>query len=135
MRCEETSKCHRMRISSQRVWLVLLGLLLLSLPVGYAAATNGHWELVQNSHGIKVWVLDIPGQDLPGFRGQATIDASIEDIVEVMLDVPHHTDWMWRVREAKQLSGREMSREEDHGLLYTRIHAPWPVWDRDVVLD
>jgi hypothetical protein len=78
-----------------------------------------------------VWTLDIPGKDLPGFRGVTTIKAGIEEIVNVMLDVPHHTDWMWQCDESRQV--RVLG--ENHGLLYNRINAPWPVWDRDVVVD
>jgi hypothetical protein len=99
--------------------------------VATAAASTQHWELVDDSDGIRVWTLEIPGQDLPGFRGITTIHAGIEDIVKVMLDVEHHVDWMWQCDESRPIR----YTAENRGLLYNRINAPWPVWDRDVVVD
>ncbi len=101
------------------------------LLVTTAAANTKHWELVDDSNGIRVWTLEIPGQDLPGFRGITTIHAGIEEIVEVMLDVDRHVDWMWQCDESRAIR----YTAENRGLLYNRVNAPWPVWDRDVVLD
>jgi hypothetical protein len=98
-----------------------------------ATANTKHWELVGDSSGIRVWTLEIPGQDLPGFRGITTIKAGIEQIVDVMLDVPHHVDWMWQCDESREV--RWLNEEHTRGLLYNRINAPWPVWDRDVLVD
>jgi len=106
---------------------------LIALLVAGASASTQHWKLVGDSSGIKVWTLEIPGQDLPGFRGITTIKAGIEDIVSVMLDVPHHPDWMWQCDESREV--RWLNDEHTRGLLYNRINAPWPVWDRDVLVD
>jgi hypothetical protein len=112
--------------------LVFLPCLLSLFFVAGAFANTKHWELVGDSDGIKVWTLEIPGQDLPGFRGVTKIEAGIEDIVEVMLDVPNHTEWMWQCDESRQV---RWIVEGARGLLYNRINAPWPVWDRDVLVD
>jgi hypothetical protein len=114
-----------------RRFLFALPCLLVLLCVVHAAASTKHWELVGDSDGIRVWTLEIPGQDLPGFRGVTTINASIDDIVKVMLDVPSHPEWMWQCDESRSI--RWLT--ETNGLLYNRINAPWPVWDRDVVVD
>jgi hypothetical protein len=95
------------------------------------AASQPNWVLVEDDEGIKVWSLDIPGQDLPGFRGITTIDASVDEILAFVLDTTKHTEWMWNCDESRIVE--RMS--EEHGILYNRINAPWPVKDRDVLLD
>lgn len=114
-----------------RRFTVILACFISLLFVAEAAANTKHWELVGDSDGIRVWTLEIPGQDLPGFRGITTIRAGIEEIVNVMLDVDHHPDWMWQCDESRRIRWITDTR----GLLYNRINAPWPVWDRDVVVD
>jgi hypothetical protein len=101
------------------------------LVVPSVRASQPNWNLVADDEGIKVWSLDIPGQDLPGFRGITTINATIDDIMKFVLDVTKHTEWMWNCDES-----RIVKRFDDkHGILYNRINAPWPVKDRDVLLD
>jgi hypothetical protein len=112
--------------------LFSLAVLLLGLMVPASVFGAGpNWELVEDDDGIKVWSLQIPGQDLPGFRGITTMKASIDELLKVMLDFSSHTEWMWRSRESKLVK----QITETRGILYNRIHAPWPVKDRDLVLD
>lgn len=112
-------------------WLyACLALLGLSIPTAVWGA-GPHWVLVEDDRGIKVWSLDIPGRDLPGFRGVAAMDATIDEILKEMLDYDAHTEWMWRSRESRLVK----RITETRGLLYNRVRAPWPVKDRDMVLE
>ena len=91
---------------------------------------GGKWEFLTESKGVKVWKKDVPGLEFPGFRGRTTINASIERILEVMMDSSKHADWMYRCKESRIL--KEISDTE--AVIYTRVDAPWPVWDRDAVM-
>jgi hypothetical protein len=106
-------------------------LVLCAVPVHSVHAAAPNWQLIEDDEGIKVWSLAIPGQDLPGFRGIVTIGASIDEVMKVVLDTPHHTDWMYNCDESRIVK----QYDETHGILYNRINAPWPVHDRDVLLD
>ncbi len=99
------------------------------LPRARAALPN--WQLVEDDEGIKVWSLEIPGRDLPGFRGITTIRASVDEIVKFLLDTSQHTDWMYNCDESRVVK----TYSDAHHVLYNRINAPWPVRDRDVLLD
>ncbi len=72
----------------------------------------------------------MPGLEFPGFRGRTTINASIERILAVMMDSTKHADWMYRCKESRIL--KEISDTE--AVIYTRVDAPWPLWDRDAVM-
>jgi hypothetical protein len=102
------------------------------LAVPLAQAGDGPWEWLEEKRGVSLWTLRTPGQPLPGFRGQTLIEGSIEEIVTELLDAQHHPEWMHRCAESwiYERTG------ELRGVLYNRTSAaPWPVWDRDVVLD
>jgi len=58
------------------------------------------WEKVSDQDGIVVWRLNIPGKDLPGFRGEAIIHGSVDEVMTVVQDNQHHTDWMYRCKES-----------------------------------
>lgn len=117
-------------------WLraTFLGSLLASLtPLTMPAHGQGgpSWELVDDAGGIRVWSLDIPGRDLPGFRGITSIDAGLDEVFSFMLEVSRHTEWQYHCDESRLVK----RYTETHGVLYNRINAPWPIKDRDVVLD
>jgi hypothetical protein len=97
----------------------------------YAYAKDApQWQFVDADDGIRTWKLELPDQDLPGFRGQAMIEANAETILKVMLDHKSHTKWMYRCAESRVLE----KLDEQRAILYNRTSAPWPVWDRDVVV-
>jgi hypothetical protein len=89
------------------------------------------WELVEDDEGVKVWGLDIPDKDLPGFRGITMVNATIEELLEVLLDFKRHSEWMWNTTQSymvKQLS-------DTQAVIYNMVNAPWPVKDRDMVME
>lgn len=96
-----------------------------------AALDEPKWEWVGEKEGIHVWQHEIPGSDMPGFRGQGFIKASIDQILKEMLDWKHHPDWMFGCKESRPLK----VFNNTHGIMYNRTEAPWPVWDRDVIVD
>jgi START domain len=107
--------------------LTLLCSFLLTAP---RALADTPWVQVDDDDGIRTWQREVPGQELPSFRGQATIDAPVEAIRAVIDDVARHTDWMQNC-EAAALVKRISA---DEAIVYNRTGTPWPVWDRDVVL-
>jgi hypothetical protein len=116
---------------SYLVKLAFASLLALAMTGSALAGEKGSWTFVTEEDAIRVWKLEIPGQDLPGFRGQTVIKGSIDDIMKHMMDSAHHTDWMYRCKESRVLK----SFGDTRSLVYNRTGAPWPVWDRDVVLE
>lgn len=88
------------------------------------------WQFLDEDDGIDIWKAEIPGKELPGFRGQVIINASMQHILDEMMDSKHHTEWMYRIKESTLLE--ELSPSD--AIVYSRTSAPWPVWDRDVIL-
>jgi START domain len=115
-------------VKSSRILLALLAAVLLLLPRP-AGAEEG-WTHDTTDQGVEVSTHTEAGRSLPVFRGVGMVDASVFEILAVMDDIAHYTDWMTDcvgARVVKQIN--ELERIE-----YNRIGAPWPVSDRDITL-
>jgi hypothetical protein len=107
--------------------------LVLAVCVGapiQAQSTETAWERIDEDEGITTWKHEVPGQLVPGFRGQVIISSDIETVRLAIEDVKSHTKWMHRCAESTML--KPLSEVES--LVYNRTDSPWPVSDRDVVL-
>jgi START domain len=114
-------------------WRSFLVVCFVLLRVGGARSEQpaGSWKQIDDDEGIKVWRLEIPGVELPGFRGESVIEAPAERIVEELKQVEHHTEWMHNCAASEVIK----RFDDEHAIIYNRTDTPWPVWDRDAVLD
>jgi hypothetical protein len=119
-----------MRHLASRPFYLALALSLLALSASAYAGSESQWKFIDEDDGIHTWMLEIPGQDLPGFRGQTVMKSSVKGVLDQMLDWKSHTKWMYRCAESTLLE----PLGEKSAILYNRTSAPWPVWDRDVVV-
>lgn len=97
--------------------------------VSAALQAKPKWEHVTSKDGITVTMRDVPGRGFPTFRGVATINAYIFDVVAVISDIKRHTEWMEQCTDARLLK----QKNEFVYVVYSRTNAPWPVSDRDAV--
>lgn len=88
------------------------------------------WKQVLIEQGIAVWNRYEPGRDLPVFKGIGNIDAGLFECLAVMDDTARFTEWQFNCVGARIL--RQLN--EFDRIVYNRTDAPWPVSDRDVVL-
>jgi hypothetical protein len=111
--------------------VIAAALVAVSLPAAVAVAgADDGWVQDANEKGVVVTTRTDPGRSLPVFRGVGTVDAGIFEILAVLDDISHFTEWMadcTGARVVKQIN--EFERVE-----YNRIAAPWPVSDRDTTI-
>jgi hypothetical protein len=91
----------------------------------------GKWIEVGKSDGITVSRKEIPGDPVFAYKGEGVLNAPIGKLISVSRDVSRQKEWVNRLEMAKVL--REL--EPGHRVIYLKIDTPWPVSDRDFVID
>lgn len=109
--------------------LLILGALGIPRPL-YSQGKTDFIE-VDYEDGIRVFRRDVSEDGMPHFRGEALLPAPASIIVAVLKQVHRHTEWMHRCSASEIIE----QPSDDHAIIYNRTDLPWPVWDRDVVLD
>lgn len=102
--------------------------LFLTISILYFGNATGQstWELQREESGIKVWTKDYPQSDFKTFRAEATIAATLQNVVAVFLDIENMGAWYDRV-ERVHLVEKISSME---GIYKIDFELPWPVADR-----
>jgi hypothetical protein len=112
-----------------RYAITFITALLLSVPF-YNAAAQSDWTLKKKQSGIEIYVRDATGSNFKEFRGIMNLsNVKLGSLLAVFDDPASYTRWMHNCIEAKLL--KIISTHER--ITYTVTHAPWPVWDRDIV--
>ena len=95
---------------------------------GFAQADTSVWEFRRAVEGVRVY--EAPAGDLKRVRLRATIDGTVPQILALLDSVQHYPDWVYRTTESRIIDYRA-----DTLRYYTRTDFPWPLQDRDFVLD
>ncbi|HEU0224722.1 MAG TPA: START domain-containing protein [Steroidobacteraceae bacterium] len=115
-------------MTTLRIARLCLGFLVGCLPVtGHAGA----WEGVTEKDGIVVSQRMVEGRPFPQLRAQGEVRGTPNEILAVLLDVPAYREWVPDCAEATILRRTGARRR----LIYTRTDMPWPVLDREAVID
>lgn len=95
------------------------------------AAQSGTWEVIEERDGIVVSRRPVPDRAFPQLRAVGEVRGTPYEILAVLLDVPAHVGWLPDCRVSKTL------RQPGpwHYVIYTRTDAPWPVSDREAVIE
>lgn len=92
--------------------------------------TRGPWQLVRSDKGIVVQRRTVAGSQLKEFRGIGVIEAPVSAVMAVLNDSEHRREWMAESKEQRTLEQIDLTT----AVLYSRLAAPWPVADRDLVM-
>ncbi|MEW5736921.1 MAG: START domain-containing protein, partial [Thermodesulfobacteriota bacterium] len=107
---------------------------LLAIIVGLAASPafcDDGWKLVMNKNGIKAYMREVPGSPIKEVRAVATMDATLENIGELLRDTPACLEWLPYCKQAEVLKTYHRNKMD----LYYLLSPPWPVKNRDLVIN
>ncbi len=107
----------------------LIGVVLLGVSPGLACASA--WEVIAEQEGIVVSRRLVEGRNLPQLRSVGEVPGTPYEVLAVLLDVPAQVDWRPDCVESKTVRQLDTWRN----IVYTRTDAPWPVSDREVVVE
>jgi hypothetical protein len=94
-------------------------------------AQEKSWTKAFTKEGIDIYTRPVQGSSFDEFKGITVLNARIEVIAEVLRDIPSYTQWVSDISEASVIS----RIDRDNLTIYLRQVSPWPVSDRDMVLD
>ena len=107
----------------------LIGIALLgTLPRG---AHAGDWEVIASSDGIVVSRRAVAGRAFPELRAVGEVAGTPYEVLAVLIDVPAYVEWLPDCVESKSVRTIDAWRS----IIYTRTDVPWPIADREVVVD
>lgn len=101
----------------------------LVLVPALAAADPGAWEHIDRQDGVEVYKKERPGSSLVAFKGVTVIEAPLENVLWVLADNDHRTEWIDLCAESRVLE----RTSETECVIYQRYSLPWYLSDRDYV--
>ncbi len=112
------------------LWTIAVVALIVPLAMS-ASAQNDKWELVGTKDDIVSYKREVPGSPVIAIRGEAVVDASIVRVASVLLDTASLPQWMDRLAEARRIR----TQGALHYVEYDRANVPFPLTDRDFVVE
>jgi len=107
----------------------LIGFILFSALPGLARAND--WEVIVEREGIVVSRRPAVGRDFPELRSVGEVPGTPYEVLAILTDVPAYTKWLPDYVESRTVRVIDTWRS----IIYTRTDAPWPVSDREVVVE
>ncbi|OED74348.1 hypothetical protein A143_14725 [Vibrio splendidus ZS-139] len=97
-----------------------------------ALASNANeWKLVRDKKGIEVYNRKIEGNDFKEFRAETDIQANLTSIIALFTDTSVGTQWVENIDEMEEIE----HFNEAHTVTKTYTKAPWPVSDREDIVE
>ncbi|WP_373079116.1 START domain-containing protein [Zhongshania sp.] len=107
----------------------LVGLVVLVLvPIAYGE--TGGWESIRVENGIEVFSRPVKGVDYRELRGVTELQAPVSEILSFMKDISAIPKINPLIQKVYRLQGTS-----DATLIYMLMKMPWPVSDRDVIIN
>ena len=95
-----------------------------------ATAQAEDWQVAKDEDGIKVSLSEVAGSKYKAYRGVTVIKAPVAKIQALQEDVAGACAWIHECKSQKLLK-----LEGDKSWTYTQFKAPFPVTDRDSILE
>jgi hypothetical protein len=110
-----------------KFYLIIFSTLFMITPFLSFAEESWNKEFIKE--GITVYTRLVEGSPLKEFKGEAVIEASMEVCKNVLVDIENHVKWRPDCIESKLIR-----KDGNDYITYDETKAPWPVSNRDVVL-
>jgi len=108
---------------------VLLFLLLSFTSTFVLADTK--WELKKDKDGIKVYTGSVANSNIKAVKVSCIMNTTLEQLVAILLDTKAHEKWVYNTEVSYLIKTITTS----HQLYYSEINMPWPLANRDVIMD
>jgi hypothetical protein len=108
-------------------WILTLVIVILPFLMMEGGEGVPAWEKHKTRKGITTFTRPVEGIPYDEFFGRGRIDASLQVIRSIMMNVEKYSRWMNACIESKRLPGGD----RDTFYYYLQSKSPWPVSNRD----
>jgi hypothetical protein len=108
---------------------LLLLVLLIKLP-GFALS-QGKWQLVRDQDGIKVYTRRLTSEKFKEVRATFQVKGSEDQLIRLLQNIPIYKDWSYGTKRTFLIS----RKGRDSLIYYSEIELPWPLSNRDLVVE
>jgi hypothetical protein len=84
----------------------------------------------KDQDSIRVYTCHTDTSKFKSILAEFTLNATLHQLRDMLLDFPNYKNWQYNTKESKVL----LKVNDSEFIYYTRIEAPWPVTDRDMVV-
>ncbi|MEZ9632434.1 START domain-containing protein [Vibrio cyclitrophicus] len=109
----------------------ILTFIMVATSFSVLASDGNEWKLVRNKQGIEVYNRKIEGNDFKEFRAEADIKANLTSIIALFTDTSVGTQWVENIDKMEEID----HFSEVHTVTKTYTKAPWPVSDREAIVE
>ncbi len=110
---------------------LLIIILSLSFSSFLPIKTADNWELKKSENGISIYTRYSEDSDYKELKAIFQLKTSLSSIIALLNDVESYPQWVYRCETSKVLK-----KSSDKQLIrYQTIVAPWPVDNRDVIVE
>lgn len=99
------------------------------MAIGLLGYGQADWDLKTDNDGIKVYTKTFPDSKFKAIRVEVELDASLSQLVAVVMDVNTGSDWLYATKTSKLI--KELSPGEL--IYYSEVRLPWPISNRDFI--
>ncbi|MEL7144842.1 MAG: START domain-containing protein, partial [Bacteroidota bacterium] len=111
--------------------MILKSVCFLFLACLLSYQTSAQWKLVKERNNVLVYTKKGGSSSFVDIKLISTIDGQLAPVKPVFNDVVNYPEWIHQFYDSERL---EMDENGDF-IFYAKINLPWPVKDRDVVLN
>lgn len=113
-----------------RLVTLFLSALLCLLPIaGHAEVA---WKNAGSRNGIQVWKRPIANSPYVEFKAETTVSSSLSALLNLFYDLDAAPKWLDATRKVEAVRRDDAKQEY---VLYLETDMPWPLQDRDAVLN
>jgi len=110
---------------------ILLTSLCLIFSVTFINAQDSDWQLKREKDNLKVYTRNIGETGIKELKLTTRMKTSLSSIIALFNDVPANTEWVYSSKEAKITE----TITPYHVYYYSVSDFPWPLNDRDLIVD
>ena len=95
------------------------------------AGNHEGWDLQLDKNGVQIYTQDWPGSSFVAVKTVQIIQSSLSNIMGNFLDISAFPEWVKDMEHAELL---EDFNEHKQRTIYMHMGLPWPLKDRDVII-